>query len=74
MERMAVAAAAEAASAQSGQEPDAVAARLGAADALPERVRAAQEVMDGIVGFHIHRGVLACGRRESPPTRNLGKS
>ena len=29
---------------------------------------AAQEVMDGIVGFHIHRGVLALGRRSPMPT------
>ena len=28
----------------------------------------AQEVMDRIVGFHIHRGVLALGRRSPMPT------
>jgi len=28
---------------------------------------AEQGVLDGIVGFHIHRGVLACGTREEAP-------
>ena len=33
---------------------------------------APQAVLDGIVGFHIHRGVLALGRRASlPPAREL---
>ena len=29
---------------------------------------AEQEVMDGIVGFHIHRGVLSCGERIAAPS------
>jgi len=29
---------------------------------------APQDVLDGVVGFHIHRGVLALGRRAPPPT------
>ena len=44
-------------------------------DALPARTpiyTASQAVLDAIVGFHIHRGVLAIGRRPPPaPARGL---
>ncbi|MCG6114467.1 MAG: RNA methyltransferase [Mesorhizobium sp.] len=38
-----------------------------APDGMPVYV-AAQEVMDAIAGFHIHRGILAIGRRGIEPT------
>lgn len=40
-------------------------------DQLPEALEvyvAGQEVLDGIVGFHIHRGILAVGRKATEPT------
>ena len=47
-----------------------VAGLQDALDALPAGVpvyAAPQSVLDGVVGFHIHRGVLALGRRAPEP-------
>ncbi|WP_411288929.1 TrmH family RNA methyltransferase [Phenylobacterium sp.] len=51
-----------------------VAALSGLLDALPAQVSvyaAGQAVMDAIVGFPIHRGVLAAGRRAEPAAARL---
>jgi tRNA G18 (ribose-2'-O)-methylase SpoU len=47
-----------------------VAGLAGLLAGLPDETpvyAAGQAVMDGVVGFHIHRGVLALGRREPEP-------
>lgn len=46
--------------------PDLDAAESRAGSTIPV-FTASQEVLDQIVGFHIHRGVLACAERPAPP-------
>lgn len=46
--------------------PDVEAAEARARSTFPV-FTASQEVLDQIVGFHIHRGVLACADRPAPP-------
>ncbi len=43
----------------------------GVAELVPEHIPlyvAGKRELDRILGFQFHRGVLACGRRRSPPT------